>query len=115
MSKEPLEFRVKEITVEANHKAWQQGTFQRGNSGGTGLTWKVVPPEGKSDWSPEEAMQVTLQVRREQERALVADAIARGAPEPDGGKDSLKGYDLAIKMLKGASAEEALEEVGTKE
>jgi hypothetical protein len=110
---EPLDYRVTEVVIEASHKAWQQGMTQKGISGGTGITWKVVPPPSTEGWTPDEAKRVTLEIRREQERLLVTDAIARGAPEPEGGKEAIKAYDVAIRMMngRGISPEEAVREV----
>jgi hypothetical protein len=93
------QFLVKEIVVEASHKAWAQGSVVRGDSGGSSFTWTVTPPDGHPGWSEREATEVTLRVRRQIQAIQVADSQARGAPEPDAGADSLRGFDAAINAV----------------
>lgn len=113
---------VSSITVQAQNKNWASDSKEAGRSGETVITWTLVPPpeprvHGEESrvgpWTPEEAQTVTLLARKELQRLLLADSMARQAPQPDVGVEALPGYDEAMKTLKasvnGSSTDEPSE------
>lgn len=91
--------RVKEISVKADFKSWgQRFNSDSGDSSGTDISWTVAPnssthPEG---WTVEEALMVTLEVRKKQQALLTLDAQARGVDPPHGGGEAVENYKVIL-------------------
>jgi len=99
---------VKEITVEAQQKGWSSG-FNQGSSGGTNISWTVVPIRQDRAWSYQEAKKITLVVRKELEKLQIADGAARGVIDMEASKGILDQYDVAIKAVGGNNGAEVEE------
>jgi hypothetical protein len=95
------EVNISQVTVEATHKSW--GSQVQGNSGGTTVSWTVVPPEEKKFWDVKEAQQVTIKVRAELHRMLLADAMARGTTHPDGKDGALVAFQKISETFTGGA------------
>jgi hypothetical protein len=98
---ETPEVKITQVVVEAAHKSW--GSQGSGNSGGTTISWTVVPPAEKKEWTVKEAHLVTLSVRTELHRMLLADAMARGTVHPDGRQGALIEYNKIAETFNGGA------------
>lgn len=91
----PLSPRVSELTVAASTKNW--GDYgNNGRSTGSDVSFTVIPCDPKASWTVEEAKIVALDVRKEAQKLLIADALARKAPLPDGGHQSVENYETIL-------------------
>lgn len=99
---------ITSITVQAQNKNWASDK-DSGRSGETVITWTLVPSVEcrrvgneilVGPWTPEEAQLVTLLARKELQRLLLVDSMARQVPNPDVGVGALEGYDEAMRTLK---------------
>jgi hypothetical protein len=93
-----LKAEVTEILVQAENKSWDSDSRMKGSSSNTVVSWSLKPPAG-SVWTPDQAMVVTILIRKELQRILLADSMARGTTPPDGGVESLEGYNDVVKTF----------------
>jgi hypothetical protein len=95
-----LSFLVKEITVKGSFKAW--GEYgNNGRSGGTDVSYTVVPHDPtKVGWTPKEAGVVSLGVRLEVHKIIMADAQIRKVPLTSDTFQSLNEYTQKLEALK---------------
>jgi hypothetical protein len=96
---------VTQVTVEAHNKVWGQESRERGTVGATTITWTLIPNLPGRAWTRAQAKVVTLLARKELQRLLLMDAMARGAPAPDVGTEALPGYDQAMAELQKANGD----------
>lgn len=92
--------RISSLTIEASSKAWSQRAVS-GDTGGTSLSWTVVPEKPGESWDLNQACHLSIMIRRQLHALLMADAMARGTSLPEGGQEALANYDAAIKAFGG--------------
>jgi hypothetical protein len=93
---------VKTITIHAQNKSWGSDK-ESGHSGETQITWVLEHPPENSPWSVAQATAITILARKELQRLLLADSMARKVPPPDCGVEALPGYDEALETFSKAS------------
>jgi len=113
-------YRIHEIAVTSHYKSWNSGINQnQGDSIGSEITWTVKPTNDSErtpdepplvgeppGWTPAEAKQVVLQVRREQQAVLIIEAEACGVALPNLGVQTISSLDKAITKCKENAANE---------
>lgn len=96
-------FLVSGIEVQGVWKSWGELPNQGGRTGGTEVTFTVIPlDENKRGWTREEAAIVVLDVRLEIHKILAADAQIRNVPLPVEALKTIEEYTVKVQLLKDA-------------